>query len=263
MVIHIIAYILVGICSGLLAGLLGIGGGIIIVPSLFFMYHLLDVGVSDPMHLAIGTSLAIIALSSIVAMILYEKRQAIFWSVFKYLNIPLIIGSFVGVATSYALSGKFLAQSFSVIALLFGLYFLFIKKVHKRGKKPEKYFVFFLGLCIGFLATLLGIGGGVVAIPMFIMLMRVPNYSLVGTAATATFITSIIGTLCYLIMGFNMISNDYCIGYIHVPSFLSIGIISLFTVPFGIKLADKLNVKILKKIFAVALIATSIFMFFK
>ncbi|NGX34688.1 MAG: hypothetical protein K1060chlam1_01041 [Candidatus Anoxychlamydiales bacterium] len=263
MIIHIVAYIVVGILSGLLAGLLGIGGGIVIVPSLFFIYTLLDVGVATPMHLAVGTSLAIITVTSIVAMFLYEKRQAVFWSVFKNLNIPLIIGGFLGVFISYLVTGAFLSKLFSVVALLFGLYFLFARKVHKRSKKPEKILTIFLGLIIGSLATLLGIGGGVVGMPLFIMLLRVPNYSLIGTAATATFITALVGTLSYLITGFNMLGNPNSIGYIHLPSFISIGLISVFTVSFGIKLADKLNVKILKKIFAVALIATSIFMFFK
>ncbi len=263
MIIHIIAYIIVGVLSGLLAGLLGIGGGIIIVPSLFFIYTLLDVGVATPMHLAVGTSLAIITVTSIVAMLLYEKRQAIFWSIFKNLNIPLIIGGFLGVFIAYLISGDILAKIFSVVALLFGLYFLFIKKTHKRSKKPEKFLTIFLGLVIGSLATLLGIGGGVVGMPLFIMLLRIPNYSLIGTAATATFITALVGTLSYLITGFNILGNPHSIGYIHLPSFLSIGFISIFTVSFGIKLADKLDVKILKKIFALALIATSIFMFFK
>ena len=95
------------------------------------------------------------------------------------------------------------------------------------------------------------------------MLFRVPNYTLVGTASTATFITSIVGSISYLIAGFNSIGNPHTIGYIHLPAFLSIGIISIFSVSIGIKLADRLHIKILKKIFAVALICTSIFMFFK
>ncbi|NGX62669.1 MAG: hypothetical protein KR126chlam6_00067 [Candidatus Anoxychlamydiales bacterium] len=263
MIIHIIAYLVVGILSGILAGLLGIGGGIIIVPSLFFLYTFLDVGIASPMHVAVGTSLAIITVTSVVAMLLYEKRQAIFWSVFKQINIPLIIGSFLGVLVSYLLTGEILSQIFAGFALLFGAYFLFFKKVHKRHKKPEKLLSIFLGLAIGVLATMLGIGGGVIGMPLFIMLLRVPNYSLVGTAATATFITSLVGTLSYLITGFNIIDNIHSIGYIHLPSFASIGIISIFSVYFGIKLADKLHVRVLKKIFALALIATSIFMFFK
>ena len=86
---------------------------------------------------------------------------------------------------------------------------------------------------------------------------------LYNTLKNDSSITALVGTLSYLITGFNILGNPHSIGYIHLPSFLSIGLISVFTVPFGIKLADKLNVKILKKIFAVALIATSIFMFFK
>jgi len=263
MIIHIIIYLIVGLLSGILAGLLGIGGGIIIVPSLFFLYHFLEMGISDPMHLAIGTSLAIIAVSSLCAMFLYEKRQAIFWPIFKHLNIPIILSSFAGVVISYVLSEQFLSQFFSVFAFLIGLYFLFFKKVYKRDKKPEKLLIIFSGFIIGFLACLLGIGGGVIAMPFFMMLLRVPNYTLVGSASTATFISSIVGTLIYVIIGFNVIGNHHSIGYIHLPSFLSIGIISIFSVSIGIKLADRLHVNILQKIFAAALICTSIFMFFK
>jgi uncharacterized protein len=263
MLIHIIVYISLGLISGLLTGLLGIGGGIIIAPSLYFIYTLLDVGVSTPMHLAVGTSLAIITMTSFLAMFMYEKRQAIFWHIFKHLNIPLILGSFSGVIVSNFISGSLLSQIFSIFAFLLGIYFLIAKKIYKRAKKPEKTLVFFLGIVIGFLATLLGIGGGTVGMPFLIVLLRIPNYCLIGTAATATFITSLIGTLSYLIIGFNVLNNPNSIAYIHLPSFASIGLISLISVPFGIKLADKLHITALKKIFALALIATAFFMFFK
>jgi uncharacterized membrane protein YfcA len=130
-------------------------------------------------------------------------------------------------------------------------------------KKPKKLLVIFLGFIIGFLATLLGVGGGVVAVPFFILFLRVPNYSLVGTAATTTFITAIIGTLSYIFTGFNKINTPNTIGYIYLPAFLIISFVSIFSVFIGIKLADRIHLKVLKRIFGIALIATAIFIFFK
>jgi len=262
MILEIFIYIIIGIFSGILTGFLGICGGIIIVPALFFLYNFLVTGLSNPMHSAIGTSLAIITISSLVAMFLYQKRHAIFWPIFKYLNVSLIIGAFLGVLVSNLLSTTILSQLFAFFAFLLGLYFIFLKKIHKRKHPPEKILVIFTGLIISFLATLLGIGGGVIAIPFFIMLLRVPNYTLVGSAATTTFITSIVGTISYLITGINTY-NPSSIGYIYLPAFIVIGFVSIFSVPLSIKLADRVQIKLLKKIFGLALIAICIFMFFK
>ncbi|MBN2479622.1 MAG: sulfite exporter TauE/SafE family protein [Parachlamydiales bacterium] len=256
-------YLLLGLIAGLLAGLLGIGGGIILVPCLYFLFTYLQTGVTHPMHLAIGTSLVTITITSFISMYLYQKRHAVFWPILKKILPGLIFGGILGVLASYLLSGKLLAQTFAVFACLIGIYFLFFKKPYKREQKPENLFIIVSGFIIGILATLLGIGGGVIALPFFIMFFRVPNYSLIGTASATTFVTSLVGAFCYLLSGFMVPENINSIGYIYIPGFLAIAIISIFSVYLGIKLADKLEIKILKKLFGLALIATGIFMFFK
>jgi len=259
MILHILIYVLIGFAAGFLSGLLGIGGGVVIVPCLFFIYHLVG-GVSQPLLLAVGTSLATMAISSLIAMILYNRRHAIYWAVFKGLNIPLIVSSFLGVLTAYILPEKLLAKIFALIILVFGFYFFLTKKVYKRIKKPEKLLVIFFGILIGFLSCLLGIGGGVVALPFFMMFLRVPNYCLVGSSAVATFITSLVGTLSFILM---KLSKANGVTNIEFPACIIMGGASIFSVFVAIKLQDRMDIKILKKIFSVILIVTGIFIFFK
>ena len=260
---NIAIYIIVGVASGVLAGLLGIGGGIIIVPALFFIFKYLVPNVQHSIHLAIGTSLAIISIASLASMYLYQKRHAIYWPMFKHLFPGLIAGSILGVIINTFLPGKVLTQFFAIFAFLFGLYFLIFKKTYKSPKKPKQSHLLLGGFVIGTLATLLGVGGGVIALPFFIMIFRCPNYCLIGNASTATFITSIVGTLCFIISGFSLERTMHTFGNIYIPAFVIIGVVSIFSVYLGIKLADRLHVRVLKRIFAVALIATSVFMFFK
>ena len=222
MLLHIIIYLILGLSSGILAGLLGIGGGIILVPSLYFLFKYLDMSFIHPMHQSIGTSIAIILIASLASMYLYQKRNAIFWPIFKDLTPSLIVGSIVGVIINNILPGKIVGIVFAVFAFLFGLYFLFIKKIHQNTKPPKKYQLYLGGLIIGVLATLLGIGGGVIAIPFFIMLFRCPNYCLIGNASVATFITSAVGTIGYIISGFNIARHIHSIGNIYIPAFLFI-----------------------------------------
>ncbi len=259
--LSILIYVVLGTVSGILAGLLGIGGGIIIVPCLFFIFKYLLIHIQMPMHLAIGSSLAIITIASLMSVYLYQKRHAIFWPTFKNLTIGLILGSILGVIFAYFIPGQLLTKIFGIFAFIIGLYLLFAKKIYQTKTKPAQLYSNIFGGIIGILATLLGIGGGVVAMPFFIMSFRVPKYCLIGNASVSTFITSIVGMLCYIFAGFISSSNNILsLGYIYLPAFIIVGTTSIFSVYFGVKLADRLDVHILKKIFAIALIGTSIIM---
>lgn len=260
MLLHIFVYIILAVFSGFLAGLLGIGGGIIIVPSLYFLFKYSS-SISNPMHLAIGTSLAIITITSLFSYYLYHRRTAVYLPIIKDLFIGLVISSIIGSICAYYINDKYLLYIFAILAFFIGLYLLFLKKRNIQKKKIKQIYLIFFSLIIGFLATLLGVGGGLIALPIFFLFIKIPTYSLIGTSSLLTFLTSIVGMFSYIFMGYDKINKD-SLGYINIPAFLIISIFSLFFVYLGVKTEDKINIKKLKKIFAVVLIATSILMIF-
>jgi len=263
MLIQVLIYLLIGLISGFFSGLLGIGGGIIIVPSLLFTYFFLDIGLLEPMHFAIGTSLAVMTVSSLWSVYLYHKKQAIFWSIFKNLKIPLFISSFLGIVLSYHLSDAILIFGFSVISLILGMYFLLFNFIQRREKAPNLFITTLIGLIIGLISNIFGVGGGIIALPFLFTLLRTPNYSMRGTSDFCTFITSAVGLLIFFITGFHKESNIDSVSFIHVSAFAAMTITSLFSVNLGIKLQEKLNIGIFTKIFAILLIVISILLFFK
>ncbi|NGX57009.1 MAG: hypothetical protein K1060chlam5_01265 [Candidatus Anoxychlamydiales bacterium] len=261
MITQLIIYLLLAVFSGFLAGLLGIGGGIILVPALYLMFQNIPF-INQPMHIAIGTSLAIITIASLESSYLYQKRTAIYWPIIKKFFPSLILGAIIGSLASYFIKDKILLYIFAIIAFIIGLYLLLLKKRILSHKNLKKFEIFICSFVIGFLATMLGVGGGLIALPIFFLFIKIPSYSLVGTSSVLTFLTSIVGMFSYVFMGYDKI-NKYSLGYVFLPAFIIISIFSIFFVYLGIKIEDKINTKNLKKIFAVVLIATSLFLIFQ
>lgn len=257
----IFLFIVVGLVTGLLAGLLGIGGGIITVPSMFYLFHLVENKPENLMQICVATALATTLMTSIGSTFSHHKKKTIIPSVLKIVVPGLVVGSILGSYTSTFLSSRVLQIFFGSISFLFAIYFFFPKlpQIH-IAPKPNQYLILF-GVLVGALSSLLGVGGGIFLIPIFLG-YHISLHNTVASSSASTLATALIGTVLYLFIGYGKQTSPNTIGYIHVPAFLLMGISSLFTTSIGVKLSQVLSPHITKQIFAIVLGFTGLSMIF-
>ena len=252
-------YILIGLVTGILAGLLGIGGGVITVPALFYLFHIYNFPPEHLMHTCIATALATTLMTSIGSTFAHHKKRALLPSVLKIIGPGLIIGCIFGAILSTYLSSAFLQILFGSMSILFALYFFFPKLPQLHiASKPDK-FLFFFGLLVGCLSSLLGVGGGIFMVPILLGYC-ISLQNAVASSSAGTLATALTGTIVYLFIAYGKPTIPDTIGYIDIPAFLGIGISSLCTTSLGCKLAHTLPQTITKRIFAIALGATGLTM---
>jgi uncharacterized membrane protein YfcA len=254
-----ILFILVGAITGVLAGLLGIGGGVITVPALYYILSYYGFPQGQIMHTAIATALASTVLTSLGSTWSHQKKQAILFPALKWIVPGLVAGCFLGAVLSYYLTSEMLETIFGAMAILFALYFFFPKlpPLHIASRINKSLALF--GVAVGALSTLLGVGGGIFMVPILIG-YQVPMRNVVATSSAGTLATAFIGSLLYLAMTWDKATLPQSIGYIQVPAFLMIGIFSFSTTSLGVRLAHVLPASLIKRIFAIALAATGLAM---
>ncbi len=246
-------FIAFGAIAGVLAGLLGIGGGLVIVPILVFALPQLGIGGENLMNIALGTSLASIIFTSISSMRAHHTRGAVRWDIFKAITPGILTGTFIGAfATSYMpaalLKGIFVLFLYYVtVNMLLGL------KPKPSRQVPAAAGLFAAGGGIGFLSSLVGIGGGTLSVP-FLTLCNIEMHTAIGTAAAIGLPIAIAGTAGNICGGWGVSGlPSFSIGFVYLPALIGIVSASILTAPFGAKLAHSLPVGKLKKIFAVFL----------
>ncbi len=248
-----VLYIILGAVAGVLAGLLGIGGGIVIVPMLTFIFTAQGIPHEHILHIALGTSLTSIIFTSISSVNAHNKRGAVLWSVVFSITPGILVGTFLGTWIAALLSTNFL-RGFS------GLFLIYVATQMLLGIKPKPtrdipntLGMVSMGSVIGIFSSLVGIGGGSLSVP-FLLWCNTAIHKAIGTAGAIGFPIAIAGTLGYIINGLG-VSNlpAHTFGFIHIPSLSGIVIASICTAPYGAKLAHSLPVDKLKKIFAVLL----------
>lgn len=250
-------YALVGAVGGVLAGLLGIGGGLVIVPMLVFAFPLQGIGQENLMHLALGTSMASIIFTSISSFMAHNRRGSVLWPVFKSITPGILAGAFAG---TYAAS----AMSTSSLKGFFAIFLYYVAAQMLRGKKPKPsrqvpgaLGMFGAGSGIGIFSSLVGIGGGTLSVP-FLVWSNVTVHKAIGTAAAIGLPIALAGTAGYVINGWNAAGTpDYSLGFVYLPALFGIVCASVLTAPFGVRLAHSLPVDKLKRVFAFLLLAVA------
>ena len=256
----IIVLSLAAAVAGFMAGLLGVGGGIIMVPALYYAFTVLDFDIVTRMHLSVGTSLAIIIPTSIISTKTHMEYDAVDFKMIKSFGIFILLGVITGTFLAVSLKTPTLILFFSIFALMVGLFFIFLREqLVENPKKISNFIKNISGVIIGFISVPLGIGGGSLMVPF----MRTFGYDIrksIGTAAAVGFLIAISGTTTMIIGGnlINNINTPFSIGYINLLGFAVFVPVTMIMARLGAKTVYKINKKILGKIFGIFLIVVSI-----
>lgn len=247
----IILFLLCGLLTGILGGMLGIGGGVITVPALYFLFRYTSMFEMKQMQIAAATSLAISFLISLASSIVQYRKKAILFPALKFLSFGLIIGCILGACLAEFISSEWLRHIFGGAALCLGLYFTIPALPQFHFAQKLGYSLSLFGVGIGTLSSLLGIGGGILTFPTLLGYNVEPKISS-GTSSAATALSSLLGTLAYLYIA-SVPSFPGLIGYIDLNAFFLIGIAALLTTPLGVRLSHTCNTRVIKRIFGICL----------
>jgi len=246
--------------AGFMAGLLGVGGGIIMVPALYYAFTVLDFELATRMHLAVGTSLAIIIPTSIISTKTHMEYDAVDFKMVKSFGIFILLGVIAGTFLAVNLKTPTLVLFFSIFAFMVGLFFIFLReKLVENPKTISDIIKNISGIVIGFISVPLGIGGGSLMVPF----MRTFGYDIrksIGTAAAVGFLISLSGTIT-MIMGGKIIDNintPFSVGYINLLGFAVFVPVTMIMARLGAKAVYKINKKLLSKIFGTFLLIVSV-----
>ena len=248
-----IAYIGLGLFAGFVAGLLGVGGGLIIVPVLTFIFAAHHFPESYVVHLALGTSLASIAFTSISSFRAHHAHGAVNWKIWREVTPGIITGTLLGSVLAAHLSTHFLKVFFVVFLFYVGTQMILDIKPKAARDLPGLPGMFGAGNVIGAVSSLVGIGGGTLSVP-FMTWCNVKLHQAIGTSAAIGFPIAVAGTVGYIANGMRIEGlPEHSLGFVYLPALAAIAVASVLTAPFGAKVAHRLPVKKLKKIFAVLL----------
>lgn len=254
-----VLYALTGAFAGLMAGVLGIGGGIVVVPALVFVFHLMgDVPVSIEMHVAAGSSLAIMIVTAIASVRAHRQQGTIRMDVFQRMWPFIVIGTVVGVLLADLLPTRALEIIFGVFLLLILLNMLHNINIEYAKRYPTPWIHRLVCSVIGFKSGLLGIGGGALIIP-YLNYCGVETKKIPAVSAMCTLVVSVIGTLSVMIIGhFSHAGLHYATGYVYWPAVISVAVFSALIAPFGARITYLLPVKQLKYAFIAVLFFAAI-----
>ena len=246
--------LLTGAVAGVLAGLLGVGGGVVLVPAFFYVFGALGFDGPQLMQMCLATSLATIIVTSMRSVFSHNKKGAVDWEILRAWAPGIVIGAVLGVLTAASLRSGTLQFVFGILALIVGLYMAFGKaswrldEVMPSGAKRMVY-----SPLLGFMSVLMGIGGGSFGVP-FMSLHGVAIHRAVATAAGFGVVIAVPAVIGFAFVPIEPAARPpYTIGAINLVAFFVVIAMTLLTAPWGVKLAHAMDAKPLKKAFGVFL----------
>lgn len=262
--LEIILLLLLGASTGFFAGLLGIGGGMIMVPFLTFFFGHSNVPPELIVHMAIATSMTTIIFTSLSSVRAHHKKGAVRWDIVLGLAPGIILGGLIGGGKIFTLLKTAWLSMFFAGFVGFSAYQMLKNKKPKASRSlPSKTGMIGVGGAIGFISSLVGAGGGFLSVP-FMTWCNVAIHNAVATSAALGFPIALASALGYILGGLNIPGLPaHSLGYVYLPALLCIAIASVLTAPLGAKVAHQLDVGQLKRVFALVLFCLAGYMFWK
>jgi len=247
----------IGAFAGVLAGLLGVGGGVVLVPGFYFAFSALGFESAQLMQLCLGTSLATIIVTSVRSVLAHHKKGAVEWDILKTWAGGIIVGALVGVWIASSLRSATLQGIFGVLAMIVGLYMAFGKSHWRLGNRmPTGIMRAVLSPIMGFLSVLMGIGGGSFGVPI-LTLYNVPIHRAVATAAGFGVIIAVPSVAGFLTVKMD-VAPPFSIGAVNFVAFGLVIAMTLITAPWGAALAHRMDPAPLKRLFGVFLLVVAL-----
>ena len=256
--------VLSALVVGFMAGFFGIGGGLIMVPVLFYIFSFVGVEKTFVMHMAVGTSFLIIIPNSIISTITHMKFKAVDFSLVKTFGVFVMIGVIIGTIFAVNLKTSSLVLFFSIMTMIFAIYFLIEKeKINLTPRKINLIYRITLGFLAGFFSAPMGIGGGVYNTPIFKM-FGYPVKIAIGSSAAIGFLISLIGSIGFISSGAYFDANvPLSLGFVNIPAFLIFVPITTFMAKIGAESVHKFDKKLIGKIFGIYLLIVSCRLFYE
>ncbi len=249
---------LIGAIAGVLAGLLGVGGGIVLVFAFFYAFQTLGYDGPQLMQICLATSLATIVVTSVRSVLSHNKKGAVDWPLLRSYAPGIAIGAILGVLVASRLTSVTLQVVFGILAFLVGLYMAFGRTEWRLGDQiPTGLGRATVSPIIGFLSVLMGIGGGSFGVP-FMTLFGMPIHRAVATASGFGVLIAVPSVLAFLFVGIDGTRPPYTIGAVNLGAFLIVISMTLLTTPIGVRLAHSMDPKPLKRVFAGFLIVVAL-----
>lgn len=249
----IVELILMGACAGYLAGLMGIGGGMIMVPFMAFILSAKGFPADYVIKMAVATSLATICFTSLSSVRAHHQRGAVLWPVVKLLAPGIVLGALIGARVAVALPAKIISMLFALFIAFSATQMFLDRKPTPTRTLPSGLSMFGMGNLIGMLSSLVGAGGAFISVP-FMTWCNVNIHKAVATSSALGFPIALAGTLGYVWAGHDMPDMPPgALGYLYVPGLVFISLASMVTAPLGARTAHRMDIRPLKRVFAVAL----------
>ena len=252
--LELLAYLAIGAASGLLAGLFGVGGGVIVVPALILLFTQIGMGEAWIPHLAVGTSLAAIVGTGAASTYAHHGRGAVRWDLVARLAPGIVLGAWLGAAVAGIIPELWLTRLFAVFLTYVGIRMLVPRKIDRERTLPGPGGMWTTGGGIGTLSALVGIGGGTLTVP-FLSNRGIDIRKAVGTSAACGLPIAIAGAIGFMVVGWGREGlPDASTGFVYWPAVGAILLASMPTAPLGAHLAHRLPVALLKRLFGVFLL---------
>jgi uncharacterized membrane protein YfcA len=257
------AYLVLGAFVGFSAGLFGIGGGTLLVPVLLFLFDAQHFPAEHLLHLALGTSMANILFTSLASMRKHHQHGAVNWRVVRDITPGILLGTGIGAVFATSISPHFLGIFFALFVYFAAAQILFDVRPHASRQLPGMAGMTITGMLTGWLSSLVSIGGGTVVVP-FLLWCNVSLRHAIGTSAAIGFPVAVGGTIGYVVTGMSIHALPaYSLGFVYLPALFWVALASVITAPLGAKATHHMKTGVLRKLFALLLIALATKMLWK